>query len=298
MVGGLLLSGCDAPVEPKPEPTPSAAKSTTTSKPAGTQSAKPPAPPPEPAKPAKGPFPESQDPLMKDPSKATEKAPDVFRIKFETTAGDFEIECTRAWAPNGVDRVYNLAKIGYFDDVSFFRVVQKPKPFVVQFGIHGNPEISKLWQESRVAVDEYKGDDKAQSNTRGMVTFAMAGSPDTRTTQLFINYGDNANLDAMKFSPVCKVVDDGMTIVDKIHSGYGERITSQQNQIVSQGNKFLREKYTELDYIKTARLVSKDADKKDEKGDKKDEKPATPSTAMPKTATPKPILPQLPPPPT
>ena len=257
MVGGLLLSGCDAPVQPKPEPTPSAAKSTTSSKPGATQTAKPTATP-EPAKPAKGPFPESQDPLMKEPSKATEKAPDLFRIKFETTAGDFEIECTRAWAPNGVDRVYSLAKIGYFDDVAFFRAVQKPKPFVVQFGIHGNPEISKIWQDSKVAVDEYKGDNKPESNKRGMVTFAMAGSPDTRTTQLFINYADNANLDAMNFSPVCKVVDDGMTVVEKIHSGYGERITSQQGQIVSQGNTFLRQKYSELDYIKTARLVAKD----------------------------------------
>ncbi len=265
MAGSGLLAACDAPA---PQATPEKSGSAATAKPS---SAKPLASAPlasavaaTPPKPPKGPFPESTDPLLKDPAKATAKAPDVFRVTFDTTVGAFDIECTREWGPNGVDRLYNLVKMGFFDDVAFFRTVKTPKPFVVQFGIHGNPEVSKAWQEAKIPADEVK-----QSNTRGMVTFAMAGSPDTRTTQMFINFGDNSNLDAMKFPPVCKVVEPGMEVVEKIHGGYGERITSQQGTIMSQGNNFLRQRYPELDYIKTARLVSKD-DKKDD--DKKDDK--------------------------
>jgi peptidyl-prolyl cis-trans isomerase A (cyclophilin A) len=294
---GLLAVACDAPT---PEPTPekpagtasSSSKPATTAKP--TASAKPEAP----KRPVQGPFPESTDPLLEDPAKNTLKAPDVFKVKFETSAGDFEIECNRSWGPNGADRIYNLAKIGFFNDVSFFRVVKTPKPFVVQFGIHGNPKISKLWQEAKIAPDDTQTDEKApnrQSNTRGTVTFAMAGSPDSRTTQLFINFGDNSNLDKMKFAPICKVVDPGMEVVEKIHSGYAERITSQQGAIVAQGNAFLRERYPELDYIKVAKIVGDEA-KTDEKKDdekkpdeKKDEKKPEPK--------PKP-KPKLPPPPT
>lgn len=237
------LAACDSPPpEPKPEPPNPTAK---------VPAAKPPAPAPTPAAAtkAKGPFPESTNPALKDPKKAQEKAPDKFRAKFETTAGDFEIECVREWAPNGVDRVYNLVKIGFFDDVAFFRAVKTPRPFMVQFGIHGNPAVSQHWRSANLPPDEVK-----QSNTRGMVTFAMAGSPDTRSTQLYINFGNNANLDKMGFAPVCKVVDPGMDVVEKIYSGYGERPSGQQGNIQMQGNSFLRQTYPELDYIKTARL--------------------------------------------
>ncbi|MBL9025507.1 MAG: peptidylprolyl isomerase, partial [Myxococcales bacterium] len=200
---------------------------------------------------AKGPFPESTNPAMTDPSKATEKAPEKFTVKFETTAGDFNVECTREWAPNGVDRFYNLVKIGFFDDVSLFRAV---KGFVVQFGIHGNPEVSAKWRDAQLPKDDVKG-----SNSRGMLTYAMAGSPDTRTTQLFINLKDNANLDGMGFAPICKVTDEGMASVDKIFMGYGEKPSKAQGTIQMQGNKFLRQSFPELDYIKTVRLVGDDA---------------------------------------
>jgi peptidyl-prolyl cis-trans isomerase A (cyclophilin A) len=190
---------------------------------------------------------ESQKTL--DPSQATERAPDAFRVKFETTKGAFDIECHRDWAPNGVDRVYNLVKLGFFDDVAFFRVVRSPRPFVVQFGIHGNPDVAQRWLNANIPPDPPK-----QSNTRGRVTFAMAGSPDTRSTQLFINYGNNSSLDRMGFAPVCDVVGDGMNVVEQLYDGYGEGVTEEQDQIVSQGNKFLKEKHPMLDYIKTARI--------------------------------------------
>jgi peptidyl-prolyl cis-trans isomerase A (cyclophilin A) len=241
----VLALACDAPA---PEPTPSAKKD-----PAAPASATAAGPQKQrdqggalPSK-AKGPFPESQHPAMKDASKATEKAPETFQVKFETTAGDFTMECTRKWGEHGVDRIYNLVKIGFFDDVAFFRVA---KGFVVQFGIHGNPDVSKVWSDNKLPPDEVK-----ESNSRGMVTFAMAGSPDTRSTQLFINFGDNSRLDKMGFAPLCKVDADGMQVVDKIHSGYGEAPSSQQGAIQAQGNKFLRARYPELDYIKTARLA-------------------------------------------
>ncbi len=277
-----ILAACDAPVAPEPDKPAPASNSAT--KPAGVSSSKPvpkPAPTPSATAPAeklepKGPFPESTDPLMKDPDKAKDKAPDAFKVKFETTQGDFMIECTRAWEPHGVDRFYNLVKIHYFDDVAFFRVVQKPKPFVVQFGIHGNPEVSKLWSKSNI-----ERGDVTQSNTRGTLTFAMSGATDTpkkttptRSTQLFFNYGDNSRLDDMGFAPICKVLEDGMSVVDKLYSDYGDKLTSQQDRLVSEGNAFLRQKYPGLDYIKTARLEGADKkdDKKKEGADKKDDK--------------------------
>ncbi len=237
---------CEAP---PPDPAATSAKkdpaapANTGAKPAptGTQGAS------TPAVQAKGPFPESTNPAMQDPSLAKEQAPETFQVKFETTAGDFSVECTRSWAPNGVDRFYNLVKIGFFDDVALFRAV---KGFVVQFGIHGNPDVSAKWRDAKLEKDDVKG-----TNSRGMLTYAMAGSPDTRTTQLFFNLGDNARLDGMGFSPICKVMDDGMSVVEKINMEYGERPSKAQGTIQTQGNKFLRQSFPGLDYIKTARLA-------------------------------------------
>ena len=121
---------------------------------------------------------EMKNPALLDPKKATETAPDQFQVKFETTKGEFVVEVTREWAPNGADRFYNLVKAGYYDEVAFFRVMSG---FMAQFGISGDPQVSKVWSQVRIKDDEVK-----QSNTRGMITFAMAG-PDTRTTQIFIN---------------------------------------------------------------------------------------------------------------
>lgn len=246
---GLVLGlvACDENPTPTKEatPSPTATNATTATGGATTATA---------ATAAKGPFPTSTHPAMKDPSLAKDEAPAKFTAKFDTTAGAFEVECTREWAPSGVDRFYNLVKIGFYDDVAFFRAV---KGFMVQFGIHGDPEVSKHWSSANIDPDEVK-----QSNKRGMVTFAQAGRPagqgltaSARSTQIFINYADNDRLDGMGFAPICKV-SKGMDVVDKIHQGYGEAPSREQPILQSKGNAHLREKYPELDYIKTAKIVS------------------------------------------
>ncbi len=180
------------------------------------------------------------------PSKASEKAPATFKTKFKTTKGDFTIEVTRAWAPLGADRFYNLVKLGYFTDIAFFRVISG---FMVQFGIHGDPAVSAQWREAVI-----KDDQVTRSNLKGYVTFAMAG-PDTRTTQLFINYGDNSRLDDMGFPPFGKVT-DGMKVVESIYSGYGEGAPSgmgpDQGRTQMQGNKYLKAEFPKMDYIISA----------------------------------------------
>jgi peptidyl-prolyl cis-trans isomerase A (cyclophilin A) len=198
-------------------------------------------------------FPESKHAAMKDPSKAVEKAPETFTAKLETTKGDIVFECTRSWAPNGVDRFYNLMKIGFFNDVAMFRV---KKGFVVQWGIHGNPEISSIWKNANLPVDPVQ---KQISNTRGTLTYAMAGSPTTRSTQLFINYGNNARLDAMGFAPVCKVIQGMEEVAEKLYGDYGEKPSGKQGDIQSKGNAYLREAWPNLDYIKTSSIVKEGA---------------------------------------
>lgn len=187
---------------------------------------------------------------MLDPSKANEKAPDTFKAKFSTTQGDFTMEVTRAWSPNGADRLYNLVKIGYFADVAFFRVVDG---FMAQFGIHGDPQVAKKWMKANIDDDQPEGDNK-QTNARGMVTFAKSGSPNSRSTQLFISFKDNSFLDGQGFTPVGKIV-EGMETVDKLYNGYGEDTTAKQGMIVMKGNGFLKESYPKLDYIKSASIV-------------------------------------------
>ena len=185
-----------------------------------------------------------------DPKALNEKAPETFRVKFETTKGDFVVEATRAWAPNGVDRFYNLVKNGYYDDIRFFRVIPG---FMAQFGIHGDPAVSAVWREANIPDDKV-----AQSNKRGYVTFATAG-PGTRTTQLFINYADkNSGLDAQGFSPIGRVV-TGMDVVDKLNGEYGEGAPGgkgpNQGKIQMEGNAYLTKAFAKLDYIKKASLV-------------------------------------------
>jgi peptidyl-prolyl cis-trans isomerase A (cyclophilin A) len=198
----------------------------------------------KPSEPAAGPH-----PGLTDPSKATEKAPDTFHVKFTTTKGDFVVEVSRAWAPNGADRLYNLVKIGYFKDLAFFRAIQG---FMVQFGIHGDPAVSAAWRRANIQDDPVK-----ESNAKGYVTFATAG-PNTRTTQLFINYADNRNLDSMGFSPVGKVV-QGMEVVESLHKGYGEGAPRgrgpDQGRVQGEGNAYLKRDFPNLDYIQSATIV-------------------------------------------
>ena len=183
------------------------------------------------------------NPALLSPEKATEKAPDVFRVKVVTTKGDMVIEVNRAWSPNGADRFYNLVKIGYYDDVAIFRVVDG---FMAQLGIHGDPEVSAKWREARIP-DDPKG---VQSNKPGYVTFATAG-PNTRTTQIFLNFGDNSFLDGQGFTPFGKVV-EGTQLLGAIYRGYGE--SPDQGQIQGRGNAYLKPNFPNLDYIKTARI--------------------------------------------
>jgi len=184
-----------------------------------------------------------------DPSTLTEKAPDTFNAQFDTTKGEFTIEVTRSLSPNGADRFFNLVRSGYFKDVAFFRVIPG---FMCQFGIHGEPAVSAKWRDANISDDPVKG-----SNTRGTISFATAG-PNTRTTQLFINFGDNVNLDGMGFSPFGKVV-SGMDVVDKINSQYGEGAPAglgpEQGRVQSEGNAYLKKDFPNLDYIKSASIV-------------------------------------------
>jgi len=174
----------------------------------------------------------------------------VFRVKFETSTGDFVIEVQRDWAPLGADRFYNLARSGYFDGARFFRVIAG---FMAQFGIHGEPAVAALWRSQQIPDDPVK-----QSNTRGMITFATAG-PNTRTTQLFINYADNSRLDGGGFAPFGRVV-EGMEVVDRLYSAYGEGAPGgrgpDQGRIQAEGNAYLERGFPQLDYVKTARLLT------------------------------------------
>lgn len=186
---------------------------------------------------------------LTQPSKLTAKAPDSFKVKFDTTKGSFTVQVTRDWAPNGADRFYNLVKAGYFKDIAFFRVISG---FMCQFGIHGDPKVSAAWHDANIADDPVKS-----SNTRGAITFATAG-PNTRTTQLFINFGDNSGLDGQGFAPFGKVV-EGMDVVDKINGEYGEGAPGgrgpNQGMVQMQGNEYLKKNFPNLDYIKSASIV-------------------------------------------
>jgi len=189
-------------------------------------------------------------PGFTDPARLTGKAPETFKVQFDTTKGKFTIEVTRSLSPNGADRFYNLVRSGYFKDVAFFRVVPG---FMCQFGIHGDPAISAKWRAANIADDPVKG-----SNTRGTITFATAG-PNTRTTQLFINFRDNTGLDGQGFSPFGKVT-EGMDVVDKINSEYGDGAPygngPAQGRIQMEGNTYLKKDFPNLDYIKSATILS------------------------------------------
>ncbi len=179
---------------------------------------------------------------LRNPATLTEQAPATYKVKFETSKGVFVVEVHRDWAPLGADRFYNLVKNGFYDDVRFFRVVPK---FMVQFGIHGTPAVGTAWENARI-----KDDPVRESNKRGYVSFATAG-PNTRTTQVFINFGDNAGLDRQGFAPFGRVT-SGMDVVDQIASEYGEK--PDQRSIRSEGNTYLNKEFPRLDYIKTATI--------------------------------------------
>jgi peptidyl-prolyl cis-trans isomerase A (cyclophilin A) len=189
------------------------------------------------------------DPSLLQPANLRAKAPEVYDVKFVTTAGDFGVKVTRAWAPNGADRFYNLILHHFYDGAAFFRVLPG---FMAQFGLSPYPEVSHAWEKANI-----KDDPVVQSNHRGFITYAMAG-PNTRTTQVFINYGNNERLDKDGFAAF-GMVTDGMEVVDKLYSGYGEGAPGgrgpDQGLIGNRGRAYLEQMFPKLDTIKTASLV-------------------------------------------
>ena len=174
----------------------------------------------------------AQSPLA-NPAALNEQAPAAYKVKFDTSKGPFVVEVTRAWAPKGADRFYNLVKNGFYDNVRFFRVISG---FMVQFGINGDPGVMARWRTAQI------GDDPVtQSNKRGTITFATAG-PNTRTSQVFVNFADNANLDSMGFAPFGRIV-SGMNVVDALNAEYGEGAPRgrgpDQSRMQMEGNDYL-----------------------------------------------------------
>jgi peptidyl-prolyl cis-trans isomerase A (cyclophilin A) len=210
-----------------------------------------PAPAKKPATAAKAPAAKATpfDPALLQPATLRAKAPAEYDVKFVTTQGEFTIKVTRAWAPNGADRFYNLVRHHFYDGATFFRVLPG---FMAQFGISAYPEVSKVWETANI-----KDDPIVQSNHRGFVSFATAG-PNTRTTQAFINYGNNEALDKSGFSAFA-VVEDGMEVVDKLYSGYGEGAPDghgpDQGLVTSRGRAYLEKSFPKLDSIRSATIV-------------------------------------------
>ena len=187
------------------------------------------------------------NPALTNPALANKTAPEKFRVKFATTKGDFVIEVTREWSPIGADRFYNLVDIGYFNNIAFFRAIQG---FMIQFGVHGDPSISKHWSESNIKDDQ---PGKA-SNVPGFISFAKTGRPNSRSTQMFINLGNNSGLDRQGFTPFGKVI-EGLEVIGKLNTEYGENQPSDQGMFVQKGNEWLLQKYPRLDLIKSAQFV-------------------------------------------
>ena len=182
---------------------------------------------------------------LRDPSLLADTAPDVFRARFETSKGRFEIEVHRDWAPLAADRFFNLVKYGFYDGTRFFRV--RPG-FVAQWGIHGDPFIQRAWRDANLKDEPVK-----QSNLRGFVSFTNENSPQSRYTQVFINLRDNADLDKDNF-PAFGQVGSGMENVDKLYGGYAGPKEPDGRRIIREGNEYLQKEYPRLDFIKIATI--------------------------------------------
>jgi peptidyl-prolyl cis-trans isomerase A (cyclophilin A) len=196
------------------------------------------------------PLPANAHPALTNPRLAVEKAPDVYRIKFETSEGDFVVESRREWSPIGSERLYNLAKIGFFDDIRPFRNIGS---FMVQFGISGSVPVNEVWKNSRIPDEPV-----VLENRRGVVTFAKCGAPNCRSTQLFINHKDNLMLDPQGFSGVGRVI-EGMDVVDRLYACYGESSPRgkgpRQNLIQEYGNAYLDAGWPLLSKIERATIL-------------------------------------------
>ena len=173
-------------------------------------------------------------------------APEPFSVRFECSNGSFTVRCEPSWAPLGCARLKEAVAAGVYDGAHFFRVVPG---FVVQFGIPGDPELAGRWRNSPIEDDPV-----VESNTVGTMSFANSG-PNTRTTQLFINLGDNASLDARGFAPIGRVI-EGMDVVEAIAAEYGE--TPDQERIQAEGNAYLDASFPNMDYIRKATILGPD----------------------------------------
>jgi len=182
-----------------------------------------------------------------NPAALTAKAPATFKAKFDTSKGVFVVEVHREWAPLGADRFYNMVTSGFFNGVRFFRVIPN---FMAQFGINGNPAVTAAWNKIELKDDPAT----KQSNQRGFISYGTTGQPNSRGTQVFINYKDNSFLDPQGFVPFGQVV-EGMEIVDMLNAEYGSGPQNQQGTITREGNKFLMAQFPKLDYVKTATVV-------------------------------------------
>jgi peptidyl-prolyl cis-trans isomerase A (cyclophilin A) len=251
MVATILLVGCKKEPASEPKP-PEVAKTETPAPPPAPTAATAETKPSAVAKPAPPAAPAHAGNLLK-PATLQEKAPDTYRVKFVTTRGEFTILVTRSWAPLEADRFYNLVQGGFFNDTAFFRVVPG---FVVQFGISGNPAVSAAWKHA-----ELKDDPVTQTNKRGTISFAQTGKPNSRTTQVFINFGDNGRLDysGQGFAPFGVVEGNGMNVVEMIYDGYGNDGGPDQDQIEKQGNPYVKKGWPKLDYTKAATIITGDA---------------------------------------
>jgi cyclophilin family peptidyl-prolyl cis-trans isomerase len=193
--------------------------------------------------------PGAYDPALLHPAAMTAQSPAQYDVKFVTADGEFVVHVTRAWAPRGADRFYNMVKHHYFDGAAFFRVIPN---FMAQFGLSAYPEINRAFDAPGASL---RDDPVKEKNTRGRVSFATAG-PNTRSNQLFINFRDTSgppyNLDAQGFAPIGEVT-AGMDVVDKIYSGYGEQ--PDQDKITNQGAAYLKVNFPKLTIIKSAALV-------------------------------------------
>ena len=187
----------------------------------------------------------AQTTKLADPAQLTATAPDVFRARFETSKGAFVIEVHREWAPLGADRFYNLVRNGFYDGTRFFRV--RPG-FMAQFGLNGDANIQSAWQRASL-----RDEPPMKSNTRGYVSFTKENLPNTRFTQIFINYGDNSYLDEQGFAPFGQVV-TGMEVVDKLFSPSREN-EPDQRRILREGNGYLLKEFPQLDFVKKATIV-------------------------------------------
>jgi peptidyl-prolyl cis-trans isomerase A (cyclophilin A) len=182
---------------------------------------------------------------LKDPSQLTERAPDSFRARFDTSQGTFVIATEREWAPLAADRFYNLVKNGFYNDTRFFRVLDG---FMAQFGLHADPDVQSAWRSANL-----RDEPVTKSNTRGFVSFTRESSPNSRYTMIFISYKDNSYLDAEGFAPFGQVV-SGMDVVDRLYSGYGRQNIPDQRRILREGNAYLQAEYPKLDFVKTATI--------------------------------------------